>query len=262
MDYLEKYQKNPTDNLSWNLPTETPQGSFAIIGGSSSSFRTSVKITEFVSNFVNLKELKTVLPDSLKSKLPPLENLIFLKSTDTGSFKDPDELKSVIESADSSLIIGDLSKNSVTKKAVESAEVSSREPLFVTRDAVDLIADSAAEKLLMRPDFTIMGSIVQWQKILHAIYYPKMLMPSQSLVQVAEVFHKFTLSYPARIVTFHDGQILVVENGRVALVPLEKTTYSPLTLWSGELAAKIAIMSLFNPDRFIEATISAIFLPN
>ena len=82
---------------------------------------------------------------------------------------------------------------------------------------------------------------------------------SQSLVQVAEAFHKFTLSYPVQAVLFHDGQILICKNGKVAVVPLIQTTYSPLTIWSGELASKIVGLNVYNPDKFIEATIAALF---
>ena len=104
-----------------------------------------------------------------------------------------------------------------------------------------------------------MASLSQLQKLLRAIYYPKMILMSQSLVQVAEILHKFTLSYPIKIVSLHDGQILVAKNGLVKAVPLEKSGYSPILLWSGELAAKIVAINLYNPNDFIGATICAIF---
>jgi hypothetical protein len=111
----------------------------------------------------------------------------------------------------------------------------------------------------MNEKLIIMGSLAQLQKILRAVYYPKMLLLSQSLVQVAEVLHKFTLSYPVKIVTLHSGQILVATNGVVKAVPLEKSGYSPIMIWSGELAAKIVAVNMFSPDRFIDATMTAIF---
>ena len=84
-------------------------------------------------------------------------------------------------------------------------------------------------------------------------------MVSQSLIQIAESFHKFTLSYPIQAVTLHDGQIIVAKNGKVVVVPLEKTGYSPLTIWNGELAGKIMTLNLYNPDKFLEATVAALF---
>ena len=111
----------------------------------------------------------------------------------------------------------------------------------------------------MRGNLTIFGSIVQWQKLFKSVYYPKILMASQSLIQVAEAFHKFTLSYPVQTLALHDGQILISKNGKVVVVPLEKTGYLPLTVWTGELAAKVIALNLFNPDKFVEATVAALF---
>ena len=130
---------------------------------------------------------------------------------------------------------------------------------LITRDSIDLITENKPEKALMNENVIWFISMAQLQKLLRSVYYPKMLLLSQSLVQVAEVLHKFSLSYPAKIITFHSGQILVAENGLVKAVPLEKANYSPITLWSGELAAKIVGMNLYNPNRFLEATINAIF---
>ena len=186
-------------------------------------------------------------------------NLVFLKTTDTGSFSEAEEIKAAIENVDYSLVIGDLSKNAITAKIFEKALVESKKPVLLTRDAIDLIADGNMEKLLMRENLTIYGSIPQWQKIFKSVLYPKILQPSQSLVQVAEAFHKFTLSYPVQMVAFHDGQMLISKNGKVAVVALVQTKYSPLTIWSGELASEIMGLNIYNPDKFIEATVAALF---
>ncbi|MDO4753060.1 MAG: hypothetical protein Q4A36_02420 [Candidatus Saccharibacteria bacterium] len=259
MDFLEKINENPFKDLYWNVPDEQKKGELAIIGGNEKNFRTSIKVSEFVTANFPLKEIRTALPDRLRNKLPSLPNFVFFKTTEVGTFSDPDEIKNLIESVDFSLIIGDLSKNSVTSKALLDALQNSEEPVLITRDAVDLIAEIKKESLMMRTELIIMASVVQWQKILHNLYYPKILQPSQSLIQVAESFHKFTLSYPVQVVTLHEGQIIIAKNGRVVVVALEKSGYAPLTFWNGELAAKIAAMNIFNPNQFIEATVAALF---
>ena len=86
-----------------------------------------------------------------------------------------------------------------------------------------------------------------------------MLLLTQSLMQVADVLHKFTLSYPIKIVTLHNEQILVAENGMVKVVPLAKSGYLPMFFWQGEMAAKITMLNLYNPNKFIDATLCAIF---
>jgi hypothetical protein len=76
---------------------------------------------------------------------------------------------------------------------------------------------------------------------------------------VADAIHKFTLSYPVSVISLHDGQILIAKNGEVAVVPLGKSGYSPLTIWSGELAAKIVALNLYNPNNFVTASVAAVF---
>ena len=130
---------------------------------------------------------------------------------------------------------------------------------LITRDSVDLLVENQPDRWLMNENLIIFASVAQLQKLLRAVYYPKMLLMSQSLVQVVEVLHKFTLSYPVCVVTLHNEQILVAGNGLIKAVPLAKSGYSPLMLWSGEMAAKIAGMNLYNPSRVVDATACAVF---
>ena len=260
MDYFEKLETTQTD-LSWNIP-EQKQGTVNIIGGNSQNFRTEVKIAEYLNSNYPIEILNVVLPDALKTKLPPLSNLVFLKSTDSGSFADEKELSTIIGRADFSLILGDLSKNSVTNKAISGACDSAEKPLLITRDAVDLITENTSDHMLMNENLIFFASLPQLQKLLRAVYYPKMLLMSQSLIQVAEVLHKFTLSYPVNLITLHEGQILIAKNGLVRAISLEKSGYSPMMFWSGDLAAKILALNLYNPHQFIDATITAILTNN
>lgn len=256
MDFFKKVD-NINDDLYWNIP-ERAQGIVNIIGGNLQNFRTPVKIAEFLSSKYPIESTKLVLPDALKNKLPPLPNLIFLKSTDSGSLADGEEIVSAINSADYNLIIGDLSKNSITEKALAFACESAGKPTLITRDAVDSLANAATESVLSNENIVVMGSMVQLQKLLKAVYYPRMLMLSSPLSAVAETLHKFTLSYPVSLVTLHNGQILIAKDGVVRAIDLGKTGFSPISFWSGELAAKIVVLNLYNPNNFIDATISAI----
>lgn len=257
MDYFEKLEKNSYKDLYWNLP-EKKQGVVNIVGGNAQCFRTEVKMAEYLAVNYPVEVVNTVLPESLKDKLPLVDNFKFLSATESGSFAG-DGLTDALNMADYNLIIGDLSKNSITGKAVVSACKSSEKPILVTRDAIDLVAENGPEKLLSNEKVAVIGSLVQLQKLLRAVYYPKILLLSQSLIQVAEVLHKFTLSYPVGIVTLHNGQILVAKDGLIKAVSLENSGYSPIMIWSGELATKIAVLNLYNPNNFINATIAAIY---
>ena len=258
MDYFEKLEKNPYEDLKWNIP-ERKQGTVNVIGGNGQRFRDEVKVAEFLGANYPLQEVKVVVPEALRGKLPDLPNFVFLPATESGSFDESQGLMDVFNVADFNLVLGDLSRNSVTGRAVASACRNAEKMTLLTRDAVDLLTENSPERWLMNENIVVFASVMQLQKLLRAVYYPKMLLASQSLVQVSEVLHKFTLSYPVGMVTLHDGQILVAKDGTVKAVALADSGYSPILFWSGELAAKIATMNLYNPSQFIPATVCAIW---
>lgn len=258
MDYFKKYEDNPAEDLRWNI-SEQKQGIIAVAGGNGQSFRTVAKTAEWIGKNYHLEEIKIVLPDSLQGKLPPVPGLVFVKSTESGSLADEEGLMVALETADYGVLVGDFSKNTTTEHVIAKICDRSMKPLLITRDTVDLLASGAGEKVLMNENLVLMASVAQLTKLLRAVYYPKMLTMSQSLVQVAEVLHKFTLSYPVSIVTLHNGQLVIAKSGEVAVVPMEKSGYSPITMWDGELAAKIAIYNMYNPNNFMKATICACF---
>lgn len=257
MDYWKKVDENPYTDYYWNIP-EQPQGMLNIIGGNSKSFNTESRLAEKLSTSFPIKDLRIVLPDSLKKELPPLPNLVFLSSTDTGSFKEGEEIAIEINKADYNILLGDFSKNSITEKAVSTACITAEVPAIIARDAVDLIYTDGT-KILMNENIILFASVAQLKKLFQSIYYPKVILLTMSTMQLVEALHKFTLSYPANIITFHNGQILVAKNGGVHSIPLEKTGYSPLTFWSGQIIGNIAAMNLFVPNNFIPATIAGIF---
>ena len=257
MEYFEKIEKNPAEDLCWNIP-ERKQGIVNVIGGNGQNFRIVVKVAEYLSGNYPVEAVNMVLPEILKNKLPSVENFRFLKATENGAFSG-EGLIEIMNEGDFNLIIGNLSKNTITGKAVVSACESSEKPVLITRDTIDLAVENSPEKLLMNENMIVFGSMTQLQKLLRAVYYSKMLLLSQSLVQVVEVLHKFTLSYTIGIVTLHNEQILIAKNGKVVAIPFDESGYSPMSFWSGDEAAKIVALNLYNPNDFINATIAAIY---
>ena len=258
MDYFHKYESNPFAELTWNIPDQK-QGSMLVIGGNSQSFRIVIKTAEIISNTFPVKELTIALPKSLEKTLPPLDNLVFLPATDSGSFDNSEELTKILAASDYNLLIGDFSKNTITARTILDACKNVEKPTLLTRDGVDLIATSGLEPLLMNEQLCLFAPLASIQKIFRAVYYPKVILLSQPLMQIAEALHKFTLSYPVSIITLHNEQILVAKNGNVSAIPIEKTAYTPLTIWMGEAASKIAAFNLYNPNQFKNATVAALF---
>ena len=249
--------KKATD-LAWNFP-EQKQGIIKIIGGNSSTFATEVKVAEYINRaFPFVKSVQNAFPDALKSKFPPMENLEFYESTDSGSFSSSPEFKRALDGADSGIILGDLSKNSITAVAISDLiRVSDDIPIIITRDAIDLVA-STANDFMNCGNLYIVASMASMQKLLRALYYPRPIMLSQPILPVVETLHKFTISYPVSVLTFHDGKIICAHNGKVATVDIEKTNFSPLSLWSGELVARLAVFATFNHNLPLESMLAAV----
>ena len=252
-DYWQKNQSNKLfQDLSWNIP-EQKTGTFNIIGGNSSSFSSVIHSAEYLTKFFPIKNLSILLPESLKSKVPPLPEIAFLKATESGSFDKSPLLNEFVNSADFSIFIGDFSKNSATCIAISDAIKSSEKPILLTRDSIDLVLPEMSN-LIERKNLFLVGSLAQIQKVFRAVYYPKVLLLSMPILPIVEALHKFTLSYDVTILTFHNDQIIVANSGNVITTPLEKTIYTPITLWSGSLAINIAANNYFSPGKPLEAT--------
>ena len=243
------------DDILWNIP-EQKTGILQLVGGHSGSFATEIKLAEFL-NTLPLKEVRLTLPDSLRGKLPPLPGINFAPATDSGSFDKSAELCTAFADADLTLIAGDLSKNSATAIATVEALKLSGKPTVITRDAIDLIT-SEATNLIEHPGLILIASMAQLQKLFRTLYYPKMLMLSAPIQQIEETLHKFTLSYPCTILALHEGQLITAHGGRTTKTPLNKTPYTAVSLWSGQLACRVAALNLWNPNRPLDATVAAL----
>lgn len=277
LSYWRKQDKPLFDNLIWNIP-EQKTGHVAIIGGNSQNFSTVVRISEFINQTFPIKTLTTVLPDALRGKLPPLPNLDFLPSTESGSFAKSRQLELAFSNPNSTLIIGDLSRNSATAVAISDAIAKSTPEihpnfagdlqdsgensanlLVLARDSVDLLAPEASN-WLNRPNTIIIASMAQLQKLFRAVYYPRMILLSQPLIPTIETLHKFTLTYPVTLFTFHQDNIIVASAGEVSTTHLVDTNYSPISLWSGQLAARVTALNLYNPKQNFAATTAAVLI--
>lgn len=256
LEYWTKSDEAIDPNIFWNIP-EQKTGILQVIGGNSNSFSTEIKQTEFLSS-LPIKEVRLLLPDALHTKIPPVPGINFAPSTESGSFDKSDELKFAINDADISLFSGDFTKNSKTAVALTKVLKESTKPVVLARDTLDTVADSA-EEFIEKGNITIVATMAQLQKLFKSLMYPKMILLSSPLMPIVETLHKFTLSYPVTIFTFHQGKIIVANSGSVVTTSIENTSYSPIGLFIGDLPAKIATLQLFAPGKPLEATHSALW---
>lgn len=257
LDYLTKTSEVLSKDVFWNIP-EQKTGTVQIVGGNSNSFSFEVKQAEFLDS-LNLKEVRLLLPDALRTKIPPIPGVNFAPSTESGSFNKSAELEFAFLDADLIYLSGDFSKNSATVAAVVEAIKKSTKPLVFTKDSIDLVSESAGE-FMERGEMVFVASMTQLQKLFRGLFYPKMILLTQPLLPAAEALHKFTLSYPVTILTYHQENVIVASGGKVVVTPIKDTGYSPISLFMGDLASKVAALNLWSPsNQRLLATHSALF---
>lgn len=243
-------------DLLWNIP-EQKTGHLAIFGGNAQNFSPVIKISEFAQTALPLHTVQTILPDSLKMHFPDhLQHLTFTPSTTSGSFTSSSALLN--STTELNLFFGDFSKNSATAIAIIETISSTTSPTLLTRDTIELVSQDAT-RLLSQPNLLFLASLPQLQKLFRAVFYPKVLLFSMPMPIVIENLHKFTLSYPATIITFHQNHLLVASSGQISSTPLQDTVYTPLSLWSGQLALKILCLNFWNPHQSFQASTTALF---
>ena len=258
-DFWQKQtEKTLFPEIEWNKPEQKSQaGKLVIIGGNKLGF-SAVGTNYAKAEQMGAGEVKVILPDVLKKSVPMTDGVFFAESNASGGFSKNaiGELKAMNTWADVAILIGDLGKNSETAIAMEEL-VQNGGRMIVTRDSVDLLINTAG-KLVEREDTIVVATFAQLQKLFRSVYYPKVLTFSMQLMNLVEAMHKFTITYPVTIASFHQENFVVSQGGRVVTTPIVNTRYSPLTLWSGEVAVRSALYWAWNSSKPLEAVASAV----
>jgi ADP-dependent NAD(P)H-hydrate dehydratase / NAD(P)H-hydrate epimerase len=249
------WQKQPSTkplfpDIEWNKPEQRAHaGKLAIIGGNKLGF-VAIRDAYEVASELGAGQIRAVLPDVLKKTVPPsVSDALFLPSNPSGGFSREalPEFHAACAWADLCLLIGDAGRNSETAMAFESL-LDGEGAIIATRDAVDLLMP-AMGRLVDRDRTTLIVSFAQLQKIFQGVYYPKILSFSMQLMQLVEALHKFTVTYPVTIVTFHHNQLIVAHSGDVISQEFDQ----PMAIWRGITASRAATYLLWNPTRPLEA---------
>lgn len=259
MNYWKKQTTNP---IYSDIDQEKPEqkqhaGRLLIIGGHSGAFFTTATATAKATE-LGLGKVRTILPDTLKSRIPTTTpETIFAPSAPSGGFSKSalPHLLAAADQADYIIIIGDLGKNAETATAITEFLKTNQKPTLITRDTIDLVITDATT-WIVKPNIAIFATLPQLQKLFRTAYYPKVITLSMPLNQLVETLHKFTLSYPSTILTHHQGQVILASQGDLVTTDLKNTPYTPITLWSGDLAIRIAQLALWNLSKDLIAIIS------
>ena len=246
-------------DIEWSKPeTKAQRGRLGILGGNKLGF-TGAAESYTTSLRTGVGEARVLLPDGLRKTIPPtMTDVIFGASNPSGSLS-RDALGDTLALAawsQSLLLIGDAGRNSETAILYEDLLREHSGPVVITRDAIDLVKNSA-DFLAARPQTTLVLSFAQLQKLFQAVYYPKVLTFSMQLMQLVDVVHKFTITYPTTLVVLHQDTVVVAHGGEVTTTPWS----SPMLIWRGDTATRAASYLIWNPKKPLEA-ISASLLSN
>lgn len=254
-DYWHKQQPSKPlyDEVLWSKPERRDQaGRLTIVGGNSRGFW-AVAAAYQVARRTGVGEIRVIMPDALKTKLPAqvrlqMDDLLLVPSNPSGGMALGAEKYLDVAAAWSGqiLFIGDSGANSETaqllQKFLADADYADT-TVTVARDAVDLVVYDA-ESVLNRSKCCLVVSLAQFQKLARAVYYPRVITFSQGVRQVAETLHKFTITYPATIMLFHNGNLLVAQGGRVISQEFDEA----MRVWNGEVPTRAAAWQVWQSD--------------
>lgn len=243
-------------NIEWSKPEQKSQaGKLGIIGGNKLGFA-GVAEAYRIALETGAGNIRVLLPDILRKTIPAaITDAIFAPTNQSGSLsKDAlNEMDAMSTWANEVLLIGDAGRSSETAILYEQFIQKYKGQLVITRDAIDLVKNSA-ELLIERPQTTLIVSFAQLQKLFQAVYYPKVLTFSMQLTNFVEAVHKFTITYPVTIVVLHQDYLVIAHEGEV--VTQEWT--DPMLIWRGSVAAKAAAYWLWSPSNPLEAIASSL----
>jgi NAD(P)H-hydrate repair Nnr-like enzyme with NAD(P)H-hydrate dehydratase domain len=243
--------------LEWSRPeTKQQAGKLLVIGGSAHGFAAPAEAYG-VAEKAGIGAISVMLPDSLQrsvSKLFPAAT--FAPSTPSGSFASS-ALAELLEAslhADAVLLPGDISRNSETTVVIENLLEKYDGQVTLTKDAADLFCQQPIS-ILQRPKTLFVISMGQLRRLGSEAHYPRAFTSEMGLVQLIEALHEFTKRFSFTILTRHQEQYIIADNGRIS----STTIAVPHPIWRLERASAASVWWLQNPNKPLEALTMSVF---
>ncbi|MCQ2570674.1 MAG: hypothetical protein MJ154_00255 [Candidatus Saccharibacteria bacterium] len=254
-DNLDYWHRQSSKKLFNDIDLMAPEqrrfaGKLLIIGGNKGMFFAVASTLEAAKRF-GVGEVRALMPDALKNQVPTTPELYFAEAEASGAFGRSalQEMLRQAEWSDAVLLVGDSGKNAETTLVFAEFMEKCQKPVFVTRDAVEAVTPSAIDWAMREYETGLLLTMPQLQKLLRTMYYPKVITLSMPTNQLVEALHKFTLSYPVSITTYHNDLIITAQNGEVVTQSITETKWTPISLWGGTLFAQVIIARLWNAEK-------------
>ena len=251
-EYWQKQGKTPLfpEVDSWPPEQKRFAGKLLLIGGNKGSFFAVANAMQMAVKR-GVGEVRVVMPKSLKGKVPSMPEIIFAEAEASGAFGKPALSEILLQAAwaDAVVVVGELGRNAETSVMMAEFLKICDKPIYLMRDAVDAAAADVMNWSLNETPVTLLATVPQLQKLLRTMYYPKMITLSMPTNQLVETLHKFTLSFEMTIMTYHNEQIIMAQNGEVITASMHDTGFTPINLWDGKAVVDAAILKLWNPAQ-------------
>lgn len=238
-------------DIEWNKPEQRAYaGKLGVIGGNKLGF---VAVGEAYSLALDagVGEVRVLLPDVLRKTIPSIiTEAHFAASNPSGGLaRDAAaDMHALGQWSSGILLIGDAGRNSETAILYDDFVKDYKGQLTITRDAFELFKQTL-DTIVERENTLLVLSFAQLQNLFKGVYYPKILTFSMQLQQLVEALHKFTITYPVTITTFHQNQLIVAHAGQVVTMPWD----NPMAIWKGSVATRAASYLLWTPTKPLEA---------
>jgi len=256
--WLHQTREKPLfPELEWSRPENRAHaGSLLIVGGNKQGFA-DVAEAYAAATKAGIGHIRVLLPDTLHKtvgRLFPAAD--FAPSTPSGSFAKNTlgELLPIALSTDGVLLAGNFSHNSETAIVLESFLAKYQGPVAITRDAIEYVTP-LAQKISQRENTLLILSFSQLQKFATTLKWPTAFTSTMDMVPAVEALHRLTEQYPLSIITRHNDQLIVAEQGRVSTTPAAAGN-----VWRVKTAAAASVWWLQHPGKSFEALTTSLIV--
>ncbi len=243
-------------DIEWNKPEVAAQaGKLGIIGGNKLGF-VAVGDAYTSARDVGVGSVRVLLPDVLRRTIPAaITDAHFAATNPSGGLarQAAPDMHALGQWANGILMVGDAGKNSETAILYDDFIRDYSGQLTITRDAFDLLKQTL-DVVVERDKTLLVVSFAQLQTLFKTVYYPKILTFSMQLQQLVETLHKFTITYPVHVATFHQNHMVVASGGQVTTMPWD----APMAIWKGHVATRAACYWVWSPTKPLEAITSSL----
>ncbi len=237
-------------DLLWSRPENKKHaGKLLVVGGNAFGFAAAAEAYAEALK-AGIGTARVLLPASLQKTVGRVFAAgEYAPSTPSGSFAQQslDELISMAQWADATLLAGDLGRNSETAILLEKFLQKHHGQLTLVQDAVDYFVKDAL-LVLARPETLLVINMPQLQKLATQAKFTKAFTSQMDFLHIIDALHEFTKQHVVNIVLEHNQTIFVAVNGVVCTTKQAQDADHTI-----KVAAHASVWWLQNPDKAFEA---------